>query len=395
VTVSWRLSRRRAPARTALVAEAVTTLALCGLAQAPAAGASARRPRDMTRATQPYWLLRGPGVTAFGSFAGYVWRGKVGSVAGAWTVPRIDGSHPQVGVGATWIGVQTESGGQHRPFIQVGINEERIAGFRVYYAFYSDTKLGFHAHVLFRVHPGDTITARLRLSQRHWHVLIVDHTHARHAAFRTTDDADASFDQAEWLQEDPSAEHRPLPYPQLSTVSFRRLRVDSKVPGIGRLKTSWMSENGTDLAPGPIVHDSFSLAPTQPTAIGLHYLQIAVQFDVALRRVDAQFARWTPQTPASEVASQQAAAAAAYKAFAAGVTGTQWPGRSEALAALMVKRVDAVVAMMNSTPSLTASGLRHWLRAWSRENAAVTAVSIRLRRALALPNLFPLPRGHS
>ncbi len=53
----------------------------------------------------------------FGAYAGYVWLGRVSSVQGSWTVPRIvDPSRS--GLATTWIGAQTP--GTRGAFIQIG-----------------------------------------------------------------------------------------------------------------------------------------------------------------------------------------------------------------------------------------------------------------------------------
>lgn len=58
----------------------------------------------------------------FGTFAGYVWHGRVASVQASWTMPRIVSGSP-LGFAATWIGAQGP--GALRPFIQIGANEQR------------------------------------------------------------------------------------------------------------------------------------------------------------------------------------------------------------------------------------------------------------------------------
>jgi hypothetical protein len=309
-----------------------------------------------------------------------------------WTVPRIiGGSHNAYA--ATWIGAQSP-GGNHAPFIQVGINEQRLPFGSLYYAFYSDTKLSFHPHPLFIVRPGDRIAAHLRLASGHWHVLIVDHTHPHKVAFRTADDADTAFNQAEWLQEDVSFSLKlghVFPYPVLSTVGFHRVRVDSRPPRYARIRSQWMSENGDDLAPNPLVGDAFSLAPTQPTAIGLHYVQIAVALDVALRSFEADFARWNAHTPAWEIASQRAAAVEAFKLETLEVTATQWPAGAQRLCNELVAATNREIAQTNRVPPRTLGGRLRWLADWLRADSTTVAISLRIRRVLNLPQLFPLP----
>jgi hypothetical protein len=258
-----------------VVARTVPSRALAAIALLCAAGiAVACGENDPPNAvdTPPYWLLGGPGVSSFGPFAGYAWLGEVRSVAASWTVPQVlPNSHD--GVAATWIGAQA-AGARSAPFIQVGTNEgsEPVDDTRrsFYYAFFSDTRLSFHASFLFVVRAGDVVAAQLRMAGGLWHLTIVDRTNGDAAAFTTPDESDATFDQAEWLQEDVSSSIKParlFPYPVLSPARFHELRVDSFVPSYARVLSSWMSENHADLAPGPLIDDGFTLAATQPTAI--------------------------------------------------------------------------------------------------------------------------------
>ncbi len=82
---------------------------------------------------------------SFGTQAGYIWQGRVGSVGASWTVPRIIGTSP-CGRAGTWIGA--EAPGNPSPFIQLGVNETCLEanGKRgvIYDAFWSDVKLHFH-----------------------------------------------------------------------------------------------------------------------------------------------------------------------------------------------------------------------------------------------------------
>jgi len=373
-----------------LVAAGLVLLVACALAVAPRAAASGSG--NLTGREQPYWLLRGPGVTEFGAFAGYVWRGKERSVAASWLVPEAFPG-PHSGLAGTWIGAQAPGGG-HAPFIQVGINEGHIHPLGNFdYAFFSDTALGFHPRLLFRVNRGDRISARLRMADGRWHVLIVDHTHPHRAAFSTAQETGAAFNQAEWLQEDPSSPRGHLPYPRLSAVHFWQLRVDGQRPGYGRLLSQWMSENHMDLAPGPLVRDGFWLAPTEPTEVGLHYMQIAVAVDLPLKRFYRELVRWNAATPPQRIAAQEAAIGAALATNVQAVSATSWPGRADALAHAYVAATDGEIRVADRMPTSTTAGIRHWSHQWVRANAASVHISQRIRRALHLPQLFPLPRS--
>ncbi len=334
-------------------------------------------------------------MTSFGAFAGYVWNGSVRSVAASWTVPRITpGSHS--GTAGTWIGAQAP-GNRLAPFIQVGINEVRLTlpgrGARnFYYAFYSDTKLGFHPQILFPVRVGDTLSGRLRLGGGRWHILIVDHTHPHRSAFDTRDETSGVFNQVEWLQEDVSKKIGVvLPYPVLATVGFRDLKVNYGAPSYAKIRSQWMSENGTDLAPSALVGDAFRFAPTQPTAIGLHYLQITVPLDVALNSFEAEVAHWP--TSARKMASQRAGYAAALESDIQELEGTQWPAGVQPLFAKLVSATKLELAQTELAPTPTATGSVQWLTDWFKDDAAVVTISQKIRRALKLPQAFPLPAG--
>lgn len=374
-------------------------LAVIALGAFGSSSAGAATGRQTARSTPPYWLLRGPGVTSFGAFAGYVWRGQhVRSVAATWTVPAFM-PHSPSGIAATWIGVQAP-GNRTAPFIQVGINEVYthlpgpVPGFSpaYYAAFYSDTNLSFHPVTLFHVRRGDVLAARLRLAGGRWHVLIVDHTHHHKAAFGTMDDAVGAFNQAEWLQEDPSVTSGGhVPYPSLSTVGFSHLKVNGGAPSYARVRSTWMSEHHVALAPGPLVNDSFSFAPTQPSPIGMHYLQIQVTLDVALNKFAAHLVRWNPQTPARQMASQRTAIASALRANIQELSCGQWPVDVQPLCGKLVAADGGELTQASRVPTRTLNGIRQWLRAWVRVNHRDTEISLEIRRLLRLPQLFPVP----
>ena len=169
---------------------------------------------------------------------------------------------PHNSLAGTWIAAQ--SGRQSAPFMQVGINEAHFAlginNGRVASRSLYSRLLQRHQAVVpptgpAPARPGDTISAHLRLASERWHVLIVDHTHPHKVAFRTADDADTAFNQAEWLQEDPSISLKPVHALSLSPVVDREVsppEVDSRLPRYARIRSQWTSENGDDLAPSPL-----------------------------------------------------------------------------------------------------------------------------------------------
>lgn len=372
----------------------VTALVLlaCACSMPPAAAAQ-------TPQSQPYWLLQGNGVTKFGPFSGYLWEnGIVRSVSAWWTVSRIRATS-RAGYAGTWIGAQAPGATNTAPFIQVGTNAFRLThllgrphGANVYEAFFSDTALHFHPLALFPVRAGDTLFARLRLGGGRWHVLIFDITHPHRTAFATKAETGAVFNAAEWLQEDPS-ELTPghvLPYPLLTAVSFHHIRVNACEPKYANVRSQWMSENKTDLAPGPLRGDAFYLHPTQPTEIGLHYLQIMVEVDVALHGFETGLAHWSSAS-AGKRTTERAAIVSALEANVQELAGGQWPRDVRRLLARLVGAARRELAVTEREPTRGARLSTDWLITWGADERRVSAISSQIRRLLHLPQLFPIP----
>jgi hypothetical protein len=121
----------------------------------------------------------------------------------------------------------------------------------------------FHPRLLFVVGPDDNISAALKLSRRRWIVAIVDTTSGAHARISTRDETRGSFNEAQWLQEDITNDDtgRPYRYPQLQTIRFRRLEVNSTRPTDAQLDPAWMSAGASVLAPTRLEDDGFSVKP--------------------------------------------------------------------------------------------------------------------------------------
>jgi hypothetical protein len=202
-------------------------------------------------------------------FAGYLWTGRVVSVQGSWGVPAI-APNSRPGVAATWIGAQ--SPGATAQFIQIGSNEELLTAsithhslpgpIRAYYAFWSDVAHHFHPISLFQVRPGDVLHARMTLRGGKWTLAIDDQTSGAAAHLTTTDETTASFNQAQWTQEDVTdgKNNRAFPYPSLSKVTFIDLAVNGHPVTDTELSSQVLSEHGTTVDPGLLAGDSFTLA---------------------------------------------------------------------------------------------------------------------------------------
>jgi hypothetical protein len=199
-----------------------------------------------------------------GTFAGYTDQQQgIAMLRASWRVPRITIASGH-GSGSTWIGVQQPSGGT-APFIQVGTTDDRDRQDYDYYdAFWSDTTKRFRPVSLFRVNPGDRITATLQRSRATWRVEIADHTLHTRRTIATTQEAGVPLQQAEWLQEDPGS--RPgfdvtthTRYALTDTVRFSRLSVNRQKPSADELVSQAMTVPGAALVPSRLVGDSFSL----------------------------------------------------------------------------------------------------------------------------------------
>jgi hypothetical protein len=329
---------------------------------------------------------------SFGKFAGYVWRGHVGSVRASWSIPGVrPGS---VGRAGTWIGAQAP--GAPGPFIQIGTNEESFHPFPLmpsvtaYYAFWSDATNHFHPRFLFRVKPGDDVSASLALVSGQWRLAIVDETSGATARFSTEEEAGASFNLAEWLQEDvtDAATGKPFPYPRLTDLRFRRLAVNSATPAYADLYSQWMSANGANWAPSQLHRDSFALRRATVSSIGAKYLQIAAEEDMATKVFVAQMAGWTATTPGSQIAAACSTFAAALRKSLHALVGTRWPPRAQRQIHSLVRSTRALLTLLQSTSSASPAN-RAWTSTWARDSTALGLAAHLIRRALKIPEITP------
>jgi hypothetical protein len=328
---------------------------------------------------------------SFGKFAGYVWRGHVESVRASWSVPGVRlGS---VGHAGTWIGAQAP--GTPGPFIQIGTNEESFHPFPLgssvtaYYAFWSDTTNHFHPRFLFRVKLGDDVSASLALVSGRWRLAIVDKTSGATARFSTEEEAGASFNLAEWLQEDvtDAATGKPFPYPRLTDLRFRRLAVNSATPAYADLYSQWMSANGANWAPSPLHRDSFALHRATVSSIGAKYLQIAAGEDMSTKVFGPQMAGWTATTPGSQIAAACATFAATLRKSLHALASTRWPPRVRRQIYSLIRSARVLLTLSQSPPSASPADLRAWTSTWARDSTALSRAAHLIRRALKIPEI--------
>jgi len=331
----------------------------------------------------------------FGPFAGYVWRGSVASVRASWTVPSVIGGSSPSSVAGTWIGATAANGS----FIQIGTNERGAPLIETgkrdrgrYEAFWSDPKWGFHPLFIFRVNPGDDVSASLSLKHKRWMLAVVDATSGAVAHFSTGDETHASFNEAEWMQEDvkDGATGKPFPYPSLTTVGFRRLTVNSEIPTYAKLYSTWMSVNGSSLAPTPPQRDSFTLRRGSVSVAGAQYLRIATPEDAATEMFVAKAARWTPKTPYSQVELASSMFVAALRRNTQAFSSDRWPTPVRPLVRSLT--ADSRVLLEASRPPaiLSSAELATWRSRWAHDAEALGNVAHIVKRGLDLPEIRPV-----
>lgn len=230
-------------------------------------------------------------------FGGYRTTTRVRTVSARWRVPAIAPTS-RAGFAATWIGAQgSPSAG---PFVQVGTIEFKQAGDApMYLLFWSDAQEGFLAQPMGGVAPGALVDVSMRrLASGGWRLVARDETSGAVASKSLSYGRGGTFNQAEWLQEDPApASVTPvdLPYPRLSTVTFSRLMVNGAPPALGRGDgQTLMTLHGGTFVPTAVSSDSFSLL--RPTGVPARYLSYAGSLDRVLSTFEAALALW-PRLP--------------------------------------------------------------------------------------------------
>jgi hypothetical protein len=356
---------------------AATALVAAALVATPAAGANAR---DRVQ---------------LGAFAGYVWvHAPVTEVSATFTVPRIGRGSPPTATAGTWVGAQAP--GVDGPFIQIGVNEVRLAaplrdGTRDYYfAFWTDTRRHYHPVPLFPVRPGDRVAASLRRLRVGWRLALVDVTDGRARRFVTADESRGGFNVAEWLQEDvtDSRAREPYPYPRLTGGRFEALLVDSRAPRGPNLMSQWMSTQRGDIAPTPPSDDSFTLRRGRLGVLAARFWRLAAGDDAAASAFDQVEQRWASATPGSQVAADSSAFAAAIRANIRLLAQPPWPPRLRAFARALIGSQLALLRLVESAPGRVPRGLAAWRTAFRRDGRAVADAGFELRSRLHGPDLI-------
>jgi hypothetical protein len=195
-------------------------------------------------------------------------------VSAAWKVPNL--APTTLGFASTWIGADTSSGPDG--FIQIGVNEERLipagdaglptVAYRAFWwAFWSDAAHGFRPVWLGPVQPGDLVHASLRWVHGRWSLRLVDPNSLLTVQFSINDEFGHPPDLGEWLQEDVAANittGRLFPYPRLSRIEFRELRVNTAPPRTRDLVAVRMSPTKKlTLGPSQLRGDAFTISPVR------------------------------------------------------------------------------------------------------------------------------------
>jgi Peptidase A4 family len=334
----------------------------------------------------------------FGAFAGYVWFGSVTSVNGTWVVPRVLASS-RPGSSATWIGALAPGSSGDAPFIQVGTtseysgcplgdNKPHCPGLRAYFAWWSDTARHFDTDPLaLPVRPGDRVSASLSLRREQWTVSIRDARTRKATSFSTAQEANAQFDAAKWLQEDPSSPpaEKPVAYPELSNVVFSGLRVDSSAPARADMLSEWMSENRRVLGPTPLTRDGFGLVLEHPTAAAIHYQTIASAVATALHTFSLPSHTWSDGTPAGVIGRQRSNYASALRTFIEALTRYQWPKLARPAIHALAAADRQELAEVDTAPERSDAAIGAWLTTLARDEKAAAQPGLSLRRKLGLP----------
>jgi hypothetical protein len=117
-------------------------------------------------------------------------------------------------------------------------------------------------------------------------------------------ETEAPFDRAEWLQEDPGAEHNHVEYPRLTVPTFRHLTVNAIPPSPGSpdVFSDWMSVNSGTLGTTGPLDDSFTLEREPAVgAFAAQYLRLTEAARAAANSFGSQFSNWTASTPHARI----------------------------------------------------------------------------------------------
>ncbi|HTW07663.1 MAG TPA: G1 family glutamic endopeptidase [Acidimicrobiales bacterium] len=285
-------------------------------------------------------------------FGGYTWSdAAVSSVSAQWTVPAIILGSP-AGSASTWVGAQNVAGGY--PFVQLGTIEETDGvNFPLYFAFWSDTAVSFHAQEMLSVSSGDKVVATMTEGSNGWSLGFADLTNGSHVTRHIAYGPGAYYSEAEWIQEDPSPDEKiaaqDVPYPDMSGVSFTHLLVNDQAPRLGLADgQTMMTSDGRWWAPSPVRDDSFHVA--EPTGYAHEYLHDSTPAVRALSGFYAALNTWPSLRQPARSAIVEALSSA-YSKFTAGLRSEHWPSA-----------LHGTIVAVTDQNSAIESDLREWGR---------------------------------
>jgi hypothetical protein len=323
----------------------------------------------------------------FGTLGGYVWQGHTRSVAASWVVATIP-KGSRSGVAATWVGAQQGFGHSER-FIQVGTNQVRDLGpghSDFSFAFWTDTARHFHPVFLFVVPPGTRVSASLRLAGDHWMVSIRDAAAGHEVSFTTTQDTFGAFNLAEWLQEDPTGESGPEPYPALYHVEFDKVSLNGAIPQYARLHSQWMSVNSLSLGPSPFVGDSFKMLPRTLGAPARRFVAIAGAVDPQFNAFGSALS-WKVMPNLGQLDAARASFAAALTRNIDSFEREQWPSNAVSLIHTLAARTGLLQAGVEQMPGTTQGQVDAWRRRLVALEQPINPLAQQIRRLLGAPQI--------
>jgi hypothetical protein len=269
-----------------------------------------------------------------------------------------------------------------------------------FYAFWSDPAHNFHPQYVFRVQPGDSVTANLSLERGRWRLAIIDESSGSSRRFTTSQEARASFNEAQWLQEDTTSSdtNTLFPYPRIATVTFARLVVDQVPPSRRWLDSQWMSpQRRSYQAPTPVDDDQFTVHRAALSAAAAQYLGIATPLADATDHFTNELAHWTyevnrfsPSSPTQPTIDRACAVErrALHRAVAA-LAGAQWTSDVQQRIARLIRLLNGSIEDVQPLGVPQPLTVPSWQYAWQQSGNALYYADVAIRNALGAPQWTP------
>jgi hypothetical protein len=328
-----------------------------------------------------------PQETSLAGFAGYDLIAPLGEIAADFTVPSILKAPPRgtYATASTWIGAQNAMG----EFVQIGVTESASSDLPgepdlAYNGFWSSTALDFHPDSFAKVQPGDRIAVSMVLRSKGWVIRFDDESSGTSRTIQTDYGGGASFNAAEWIQEDPISSTdllRNLPYPQTSVVSFSQVEADGRVPYLGYDDERAMDvPGGPWLVPTSFRSDGFIVEPA--TGAAKQYLADVAGYNLAEQEFSIAVFGPRPGTDDGEIMRATTNLVASLDEFENQLSIQSWPPATEGdVQALLTASYETSVDLrtLEDGPTLSGETLVYTDEGTSQEAAEV------LRMSLGLP----------